>query len=292
MLVSPLLANIYLHSFGRWWSDRHTGIGQLYRYCDDFVVVCRSRAAAEQVRELVAGFLGRLKLTLHAGKTHVVDLGCDGFDFLGFHFHKRPSRRTGRVVPYAWPSQKAMKTVREKIRQQTERTRLRVDLGELMGTLNRIITGGGPTSPLETPRRSWPISIGSSGFGCGVLNPGGSHRVGSQVIIDAPTAGQNVTRSFTIAGWAADLDSGQGTGIGVVHIWAYPVSGSAPTFLGAAIADWRPDVAAAYGERLGGTGYHLSVKDLRPGTYDLAVFGWSTIRGGFLPARTVRVTVR
>jgi RNA-directed DNA polymerase len=140
-VISPLLANIYLHSLDRWWSDRHTGLGQLYRYCDDFVVVCRSRGAAQQARELVAGFLGRLKLTLHSGKTHVVDLGRAGFDFLGFHFHKRPSRRTGRLVPYAWPSQKAMQTVREKIRQQTERTRLRVDLGELVGTLNRIILG-------------------------------------------------------------------------------------------------------------------------------------------------------
>ena len=44
-------------------------------------------------------------------------------------------------MPYAWASQKAMQTVREKIRQQTERTRLRVDLGELVGTLNRIIVG-------------------------------------------------------------------------------------------------------------------------------------------------------
>jgi RNA-directed DNA polymerase len=140
-VISPLLANIYLHSFDRWWSDRHAGMGQLYRYCDDFVVVCRSRAAAQQVRDLVAGFLGRLKLTLHPGKTHVVDLGSDGFDFLGFHFHKRPSRRTGRLVPYAWPSQKAMQTVREKIRQQTERSRLRVDLGEVVGILNRIIVG-------------------------------------------------------------------------------------------------------------------------------------------------------
>jgi RNA-directed DNA polymerase len=105
------------------------------------VVVCRSRAAAEQTLEFVAEFLGRLKLTLHRGKTRVVDLGRDGFDFLGFHFHKRPSRRSGHLVPYAWPSQKAMKTVREKIRQQTERTRLRVDLTELVATLSRIIRG-------------------------------------------------------------------------------------------------------------------------------------------------------
>jgi hypothetical protein len=105
------------------------------------VIVCRGRQAAERACELVAGFLGRLKLTLHPCKTRVVDMGSCGFDFLGFHFHKMPSRRTGRRVPYAWPSQKAMRTVREKIRQQTERTRLRVELGELVGALNRIIRG-------------------------------------------------------------------------------------------------------------------------------------------------------
>jgi hypothetical protein len=136
-----LLSNIYLHTLDRWWQDRYAGVGQLHRYCDDFVIVCRSRQGAEQAREFVAGFLGRVKLTLHPQKTRVVDLGKEGFDFLGFHFQKRPSRRTGRLVPYAWPSRKAMKAVRERIRQQTERTRLRVELGELVGALNRIIRG-------------------------------------------------------------------------------------------------------------------------------------------------------
>ena len=140
-VVSPLLSTIYLHTLERWWQDRHAGVGQLYRYGDDFVIGCRSRQAAEQARERVAGFLGRWKLTLHPQKTRVVDLGREGFDFLGFHFQKRPSRRTSRLGPYAWPSQKAMKTVRERIRQQTERTRLRVELGELVGALNRIIRG-------------------------------------------------------------------------------------------------------------------------------------------------------
>lgn len=140
-VISPLLSNIYLHTLDRWWQDRHAGVGELHRYCDDFVILCRSRQAAERARELVAGFLGRLKLTLHPRKTRVVDMGSCGFDFLGFHFHKLPSRRTGRLVPYAWPSQQAMRTVREKIRQQTERTRLRVALGELVGALNRIIRG-------------------------------------------------------------------------------------------------------------------------------------------------------
>lgn len=140
-VISPLLANIYLHPLDRWWQDHHAGVGQLFRYCDDFVVVCHSQQAAERARALVAGFLGRLELALHPGKTCVVGMGGEGFDVLGFHFHKLRSKRSGRVVPYAWPSQKAMKLVRAKIREQTERTRLRVELSELVVSLNRLIVG-------------------------------------------------------------------------------------------------------------------------------------------------------
>ena len=140
-VVSPLRSTIDLHPLDRWWPERHAGVGPLDRYGDAGVIVCRSRPAAEQARELGAGFLGRWKLTVHPQKTRGVDLGREGFDFLGFHFQKRPSRRTSRLVPYLWPSQKAMKTVRERIRQQTERTRLRVELGALVGALNRIIRG-------------------------------------------------------------------------------------------------------------------------------------------------------
>ena len=140
-VISPVLANIYLHTLDRWWADRHRRVGQLYRYCDDFVVVCRSREAAQQARDLITQFLGRLKLRLHPTKTRVVDMGHDGFDFLGFHFHKWPSRRTGRVAPYAWPSQQAMKAVRAKIRVHTDRSRLYVELPELVDSLNRIICG-------------------------------------------------------------------------------------------------------------------------------------------------------
>src|SRR4029453_7168375 len=86
---SPLRSTIYLHTLDRGWQDRHAGVGQLYRYGDDVVIVCRSPQAAEQARERVAGFLGRLKRTLHPQKTRVVDLGREGFDFLGFHFQKR-----------------------------------------------------------------------------------------------------------------------------------------------------------------------------------------------------------
>jgi hypothetical protein len=81
-----------------------------------------------------------------------------------------------------------------------------------------------------------------------------------------------------------------------VHVWAYPVHATGrhddPIWIGAATyGGARPDVAAVYGDRYLTTGYGLTVRGLAPGIYDLAVFAYSTVRGGFGPAKTVRVTV-
>jgi hypothetical protein len=66
-----------------------------------------------------------------------------------------------------------------------------------------------------------------------------------------------------------------------------------PIFVGAATyGGARPDVAAVYGDRFLNSGYGMTVQGLAPGTYDLAVFAYSTVTGGFVPANTVRVTVR
>jgi hypothetical protein len=46
-----------------------------------------------------------LKLTLRPTKTHVVDMGQDGFDFLRFHFLKKKSEKSGKLLPYISPSQ-------------------------------------------------------------------------------------------------------------------------------------------------------------------------------------------
>ncbi len=140
-VISPLLANIDLHMLDRIWQLQHAHVGQFVRYADDFVIVCRRPEQAAQARAIIGGILGRLKLTLHPDKTRVVDLDGAGFDFLGFHFHKLPSRRTGRLAPYAWPSQRALAHVREKLRQLTRRMRLHVELPELVLGLNRIIRG-------------------------------------------------------------------------------------------------------------------------------------------------------
>jgi hypothetical protein len=126
-----------------------------------------------------------------------------------------------------------------------------------------------------------------------VLNPRGSNRVGPQVQIDLPAAQATVDQPFIVAGWALDRDDEAGTGISTLHAWAYPVEGGRPIFLGAAAyGGTRQDVGALFGSRFSDSGYGLTVDGLRPGTYDIAVFAWSTIDNGFLPARVVRVTVR
>ena len=92
-VISPLLANIYLHVLDRTWAER--GMGTLVRYADDAVVMCRSREEAETALGLVGEVLTELGLELHPDKTRIVDLGegREGFDFLGCHFHARVSGR-------------------------------------------------------------------------------------------------------------------------------------------------------------------------------------------------------
>ena len=105
------------------------------------VVVCRSKAAAERALELIRQIMEKLKLTLHPTKTRLVDMGREGFEFLGFHFHKRSDRRTGKVLPYFWPGQKAMKTVRSKIRELTGYSRKRIPMVKIVNDLNLVIRG-------------------------------------------------------------------------------------------------------------------------------------------------------
>jgi group II intron reverse transcriptase/maturase len=140
-VISPLLANIYLHVLDMYWAERYAYLGKLFRYADDFVIVCRTKREAERALQAVQEVMSRLKLTLHPTKTRVVDTGREGFDFLGFHFHKLKSKRTNKLLPYIWPSQKAMKAVRTRIHDITTRKRLSNPLEEVVKYLNKIIRG-------------------------------------------------------------------------------------------------------------------------------------------------------
>jgi RNA-directed DNA polymerase len=148
-VISPLLANIYLHVLDAELSAR--GVGELVRYADDGVVLCRSAAQASAARAAVEEILTGLGLRLHPDKTRVVDLrvGREGLDFLGCHFRARMSGRLWeqkRVVRYylhRWPSQRAMKRLRAKIRDRTGRNRAGTDVRLVIEELNPILRGWG-----------------------------------------------------------------------------------------------------------------------------------------------------
>ena len=148
-VISPLLSNIYLHAFDRAFVAR--GVGTLVRYADDWVALCRSEGEARAALEIAGEILGDLGLELHPDKTKVVDLrdGREGFDFLGCHFRARVSGRLlergiCRYYLHRWPSARAMKRVRERVRAKTARNRVGIrDVRELIAELNPILRGWG-----------------------------------------------------------------------------------------------------------------------------------------------------
>jgi RNA-directed DNA polymerase len=148
-VISPLLSNIYLHAFDR--ALGKAGVGELVRYADDFVVLCRSEREAKAARAKVGEILAGLGLELHPDKTRVVDLreGREGFDFLGCHFRARVSGRLlergiRRYYLHRWPSQRAMKRIRQKIRAKTGRGRTGIaDIRVVIDELNPILRGWG-----------------------------------------------------------------------------------------------------------------------------------------------------
>ena len=147
-VISPLLSNIYLQALDEAFADETHG--RLVRYADDFVVSCRSDAEARAAQQLAGEVLAGLGLALHPDKTRVVDLreGREGFDFLGCHFRARVSGRLlergiCRYYLQRWPSQRAMKRVRGKIKAKTLRGRAGQDIREVIADLNPILRGWG-----------------------------------------------------------------------------------------------------------------------------------------------------
>jgi hypothetical protein len=111
--------------------------------------------------------------------------------------------------------------------------------------------------------------------------------------IDTPANGSTQGSAFTVSGWALDLGAGSGPGVDTIHIWAFRDGGGASPqfFLGTQTA--RPDVAAAVGSsQFTNSGFTANITGLTSGTWDIVVFGHSSVTGAFQPnPAVVRVTV-
>jgi RNA-directed DNA polymerase len=154
--LSPLLANIYLHEFDRWWWEnygqltphqkarrRQAGVGNciLTRYADDFVLLCNGpRSEAERLREEARQVLwDQLRLELSLEKTHITH-ATEGFDFLGFHLQwKLP--KSGKPWLRVTPSAKSIDRFKRTVKAMTRRDTFYQNPLEKIRSLNRVMRG-------------------------------------------------------------------------------------------------------------------------------------------------------
>lgn len=127
-VISPLLANIYLHPL-----DIHlieAGLDHV-RYADDLVILCRSEPEARRALSILEEGVAALGLRLHPEKTKIVDArDRGGFDFLGYHFERG----------YRYPRQKSEQKLKDKVRARTRRQSGR-SLAAIIEDLNPILRG-------------------------------------------------------------------------------------------------------------------------------------------------------
>jgi RNA-directed DNA polymerase len=157
-ILSPLLANIYLHELDRWWWENYGNLTPwqkavrrrekkgnciLTRYADDFILLCNGpKAEAERLKQELREFLwDELHLELSEEKTHITH-ATDGFDFLGFHI-----RREEPVDNKPWlrvtPTRKSEQRLRDTIRKMTSRATGWEPVPEKIRAINRVLRGWG-----------------------------------------------------------------------------------------------------------------------------------------------------
>jgi len=108
-VLSPLLSNVYLDPLDHFMAA--SGI-EMVRYADDFVVLCRTREAADAALSLIQTWVAEAGLTLHARKTRIVDTRVDSIAFLGYEFRGEKH----------WPRKKSVQKLKDSLRRKTRRS--------------------------------------------------------------------------------------------------------------------------------------------------------------------------
>lgn len=140
-VVSPLLANIYMHRFLRAWESRGKGVefrARIVNYADDFVILSRGNAA--EALAWTRNVMTAIGLTLNETKTRLCDARTEHFDFLGYTFGPERFRKDGHWYLAAKPSKKAVARLKEKLRLILRRGNVS-PWEEVVVSLNRLIGG-------------------------------------------------------------------------------------------------------------------------------------------------------
>ena len=141
-VISPLLANIYLNIMDGIW-DKHR-LAQKYkarlvRYADDLVILCAK--GTDTSFTFLKHILNKLELKLNEDKTEIKDSRVEKFNFLGFQIGMDKSACSGRYFPLIEPSPKSMKSIKQKIKSQTQRNMNPVPIKDIVNNLNATVRG-------------------------------------------------------------------------------------------------------------------------------------------------------
>lgn len=148
-VISPLLANLFLHVVFDKWMDKHHPEKPFERYADDIIVHCKTEKQALFMLSAIRRRFEECKLTVHPEKTKIVNLRGQSmkryprkYDFLGFSIRPvlREVKTRRMLLPGTFVSQAAKKSIREKFRSM-ELHKRRVPIEELSKLLNPVITG-------------------------------------------------------------------------------------------------------------------------------------------------------
>ncbi len=156
-IVSPLLANIYLHEIDKWMDEHYTGLnyneknrrrrrkeGNAFyvRYADDFVIAWNgTKENAQKLKAELSAFLGAdLGLQLSDEKTHITHI-TEGFDFLGFTLKRHVDEQRGYSELRSYPSKKSVMKLKDKIKSMTKRGTTLASGRDKITAMNLLLRG-------------------------------------------------------------------------------------------------------------------------------------------------------
>ena len=153
--LSPLLANVYMRRFVHGWKalghERRLK-AVVVNYADDLVICCRGDA--DEAMSAMRAMMSRLKLTVNEAKTRVCRVPGETFDFLCYTIGRCYSPRTGRSYIGTRPSAKKVASLRDEIRELTDRRWQGTCVEDRVVRLNRLLLGWsnyfclGPVTPV------------------------------------------------------------------------------------------------------------------------------------------------
>jgi RNA-directed DNA polymerase len=141
-VISPLLANIYLNILDRIWEKYQLAEkykARLVRYADDMVVLCTGDTT--RAYTVLQTILNKLGLKLNEEKTQIRDSRKERFGFLGFSVGVVKAKQSGKSFPLVEPSDKAMKSIKQKIKFYTRRDMNPVPIEIIVASLNQTARG-------------------------------------------------------------------------------------------------------------------------------------------------------